>query len=140
MNTKIIISELEEFINNVDLSIIPYQKGNSLRIKNFIIRKNKSKNQYLIYNCENNSLITYTYFKISAIAIAKNLANNKNLINKILYLDNLLLKHYNDAVFYRHKIINTKDKIEKETRRIRLDVSISETDRIKQNLEDFIFN
>lgn len=138
MNTDSLIKDLEDIINSIDLSLLPYQKGNSVRIKNYIIRKNQKG--FLIYDCKTNKQVTKTHFKNSAIAIVKNLVYGKDIINSVKILDNDLLKHYNDAVFYKHKIKNTDDLFVRETRKIRLSVSVEETDRIRQNLEEFIFD
>lgn len=138
MNTETLIRNLEEIINSVDLSVIPYQKGNSIRIKNYIIRKNKTG--YLVYNCETNSPVTKTNFKSSAIAIVKKLSEGKNCTAPILALDNELLKHYNDAIFYKNFIKNNKNEIVNETRKIRLNLSIEESERIQNRLENFIFD
>lgn len=138
MNTNVLVKDLEDIINSIDLSLLPYQKGNSIRIKNYVIRKNQKG--FLIYDCKTNKMVAKTHFKNSAIAIAKNLVHGKDIIKSVKILDNDLLKHYNDAVFYKHKIKNTNDLFVKETRKIRLSVSVDETDRIRQSLEEFIFD
>ena len=43
-------NKLEQIIDeNLDKIHIPYKKGNSIRIKNYVIRK-KNENQYKIFN------------------------------------------------------------------------------------------
>lgn len=138
MNFDNVINSLEQLIDaNVDLVSIPYTKGNSIRIKNFAIRKNKTG--YAIYDCKENCFVSSLAFKLSALALAKCLAENKNYIKEIEQLDHTLLQHYNDVVFYRNTIKKTNNKFVKEIRRIRLDVSLEKVIYAKQKLEDFVF-
>lgn len=137
MNTDI-LKDLEEIIDNgLEQVVLPYSRGNSIRLKNYIIRK--SSNGYLIYNCENNKQVTRTFFKTSAVAIVKNLVEGKDITSKALKLDRELLKHYNDAVFYKQTIKTTSDRIVKEVRKARLGVTIDQSRYIRQQLDKFIF-
>lgn len=139
MNTDKIAEYLEEIINNgLEQSNIPYKKGNSIRIKNYAIR-NSSKG-YLIYDCEKNQQIARTYFKASAIAICKTLVDGNNLTTCILNLDKKLLKHYNDAQFYKNTIKKTKNEFKKEIRVARLELSVSNSETLRQNLDKYIFS
>lgn len=117
---------------------IPHVSTNSIRIKNFVIRKNK-KGDYNIFDISENRRISTTNFKHSAIALTKLLISHKP-IEKILELDRELLKHYNDSLFYRNSITNSKDIGYKEVREIRLDISIEQTRKIQKKLESYIFN
>ena len=77
-----LLSDLEEIVDKgLEDSAIPYAKGNSIRIKQYVIRK--SKVGYLIYDSSTNKQIHRTQFKSVAIAIAKNLAERRNRIDKI---------------------------------------------------------
>lgn len=138
MDTESLAKELEEIVNSVDFSIIPYQKGNSIRIKNYVIRK--TKHGYAIYDCSVNKPVTKTHFKYSAVAIARKLAQGENIVSSIQELDRMMLKHYNDAIFYKDTIRRTVDPSIKETRKIRLSLAVEETNRIRHRLEDFIFD
>jgi hypothetical protein len=129
---------LEQFINeSVSKLAIPSCRGNTVKIKNYFIRKTKTG--YIVVDTENNNQIAHTSFKTSAIAIAKSLAEGKNIINQILYLDNIILKNYNDAVFYKNVIQKSKDSQVRESRRARLEIALDRTAFAKQSLEDFIF-
>jgi hypothetical protein len=129
---------LEQFINeSVSKLAIPSCKGNTVKIKNYFIRKTKTG--YVIVDTENNNQIAHTSFKTSAIAIAKSLAEGKNIINQVLYLDNMILKNYNDAVFYKNVIQKSKDSQVRESRQMRLEIALDRTAFAKQSLEDFIF-
>ena len=91
--TTNIINDLEEIVNKgLEDSAIPYKKGNSIRIKHIVVRK--SPKGYLIYDAKENRQVVRTFFKSSAIAIAKNLAQGKNIIDKLKVYDDLMLKHY----------------------------------------------
>jgi hypothetical protein len=138
MDTESLAKDLEDIVNSFDFSVIPYQKGNSIRIKNFVIRK--TKHGYSIYDCSVNKPVTKTYFKYSAIAIVKKLVQGKDIVSSIQELDRKMLKYYNDAIFYKDTIRRTDDPTVRETRQIRLSLAVDETNRIRQHLEDFIFD
>lgn len=139
-NNKTLVKDLfdlvESKLDSLDV-VLPYQKGNSIRIKNYAIRK--SAKGYQIYDCKKNERICLTNFKISAIALAKTLAEGKNKQAEIIDIDEKLLKHYNDAVFYKNKIKTSNDYSVIESRYHRLDLTIARSKELKQNLDRFIF-
>lgn len=138
MITDSLIKHLEDVVNNgLEQSVIPYKKGNSIRIKNYIIRI--SPKGYLIYDSEQNKQIARTHFKASALAICKNLVDGVDIIGQILDLDKQLLKHYNDAQFYKHTIKKTDNQFKKEIRIARLELSVSNSEILRQNLDKYIF-
>lgn len=138
MINEVIISELEDLLEEEIRNIaIPFQKGNSIRIKNFIIRK--KSDGYLIFDCKNNKKITETSFKTSAVAIVKNLIEGKNIIYKALDLDKMLLKYYNDAIFYKNTIHKSKDRAVVYSRKARLEQAIIKSQTIKDRLNKFIY-
>ena len=61
-----LLKQLEEIVNSVDLTVIPYQRGNSIRIKHFVIRKRK--HGYRIYYRQANKQVTSYYSKAAAEA------------------------------------------------------------------------
>jgi hypothetical protein len=133
-----LIQELEDILEGEIKNInIPFQKGNSIRIKNYAIRK--KSDVYLIFDCKNNKKITETYFKTSAVAIAKNLAEGKDITYRALNLDKLLLKHYNDAVFYKNIIAKSTNKNIVYARKARLEQAIIKSQVVKENLNKFIY-
>src|SRR5210317_913901 len=82
MYSEKLLNELEEIVNKgLEEVSLPYQKGNSIRIKHIVIRK--SPKGYLIYNTKDNIQVARTQFKSTAIAIAKNLAQGSDIISKI---------------------------------------------------------
>jgi hypothetical protein len=138
MTSEKLLNDLEEIVNRgLEDSAIPHQKGNSIRIKHVIIRK--SSKGYLIYDAKENKQVVRTYFKTTAVAIAKNLAQGKDITEQAMEFDGTMLKHYNDAIFYKHAIRNTTDDAKKEIRETRLDVAIQESRRVRSLLDRYIF-
>ena len=139
MITESIANELEQIVNKgLENSPIPYAKGNSIRIKSIVVRHNPKKG-YLIYDTKNNIQIARTNFKSSALAIAKNLASGKNNTSMLLEYDKNLLKHYNDALFYRNVLKKTKDDNRAEIRVVRLEIALQATRNIRDKIDKFIF-
>lgn len=141
MISKSLVKELEAIVDKgLEDSLLPYKKGNSIRIRNIVIRHNDRKG-YLIYNIETNSQVARTHFKSSAIAIAKNLAaGNDRCVDKVLLLEGHLLKHYNDAIFYKNTMKKTNDEQVKEIRQNRLDIAIESSKSIRKKIDQFIFS
>jgi hypothetical protein len=138
MTSEKLLNDLEEIVNKgLEDSAIPFAKGNSIRIKHIIIRKSTSG--YLVYDLTNNCQLARTYFKTTAVAIAKNLAQGKNITEKVIKFDEIMLKHYNDAQFYKNSIKKSKDPVVAEIRLTRLNVAIQESKRVRNLLDQFIF-
>ena len=138
MTAENLLHDLEEIVNKgLEDSAIPHSRGNSIRIKHIVVRK--SPKGYLIYDAKENRQVTRTIFKTTAIAIAKNLAQGKDLVEQLKEYDNMMSKHYNDAVFYKHSIKKCKDALTKEIRETRLDISIQESRRVRSLLDHYIF-
>ena len=138
MTSEKLLNDLEEIVNRgLEDSAIPHARGNSIRIKHVIIRK--SPKGYLIYDAKENKQVVRTYFKTTAVAIAKNLAQGKDITEQAMEFDGTMLKHYNDAIFYKHAIRNTTDDAKKEIRETRLDVAIQESRRVRSLLDRYIF-
>ena len=138
MTTEQLLNDLEEIVNRgLEDSAIPHARGNSIRIKHVIIRK--SPKGYLIYDAKENKQVVRTYFKTTAVAIAKNLAQGIDITETAMEFDDTMLKHYNDAIFYRNSIRNTTDASKREIRETRLDVAIQESQRVRSLLDRYIF-
>jgi len=138
MNTYKLIEDLEEIVAiGLEDSAVPVVKGNSIRLKNYIIRN--SKGMYRIFDCKTNSAVAFTHYKKSALAIAKTLVEGKPAIDDIIKLDKKFLKHYNDVITYKETIKNTKDKIRKESRKARLSQSLDKAKYYSDQIEDFIY-
>jgi hypothetical protein len=138
MTSEKLLNDLEEIVNRgLEDSAMPHQRGNSIRIKHVIIRK--SPKGYLIYDAKENKQVVRVYFKSSAVAIAKNLAQDNDITDEVVVVDQMMLKHYNDAVFYKNAIKMSDDPFKIEIRETRLDVSIRESQRVRSLLDRFIF-
>ena len=138
MYSNQIIKDLDEIVNKGLEDIpLPHTKGNSIRIKHIVIRK--STKGYLIYNVRENIQVTLTMFKSTAIAIAKNLASNNDVLDKVIKIDIDMAKHYNDAVFFKHIIRTSKDQSVIEIRENRLDIAIQESSKLRKSLDRYIF-
>ena len=138
MTAENLLNDLEEIVNRgLEDSAIPHARGNSIRIKHVIIRK--SSKGYLIYDAKENKQVVRTYFKTTAVAIAKNLAQGNDITETAIGFDDLMLKHYNDAIFYRNSIRNTTDAGKREIREVRLDLAIRESQRVRSLLDRYIF-
>ena len=138
MINKQILKDLQEIIeDNLDPSMFPYQKGNSIRIGKFVIRQSRAG--YLVYDIESNRQIAKTFCKTAAVALAKSLHKGKDT-SRVLDLDKIIEKHYNDCVFYRHTIKRTKDDFKKEITTVRYEIAKSITSDAKQRLDSYIFS
>ena len=138
MTAENLLHDLEEIVNKgLEDSAIPHQRGNSIRIKHIVVRK--SPKGYLIYDAKENRQIVRTYFKTTAVAIAKNLAQGVDITETAMEFDDTMLKHYNDAIFYKNSIRNTTDASKREIRETRLDVAIQESRRVRSLLDRYIF-
>lgn len=138
MKSDTILKDLEsilekELINNP----LPVVKGNSVRIKSFVIRKNKLG--YHIYDVSDNSFVTSTSFRRSAIAIAKTLSEGSDLVDHIVELDQKALKHLNDVAVYRNTIKNHNSLTMKKSRIARLSESLDKSYEIVEQIENFIY-
>jgi len=78
--------QLEEIIiSGLERMPIPYEKGNSIRVKNIVIRKHS--NGYRIFNCKTNKFIANTFSKTASLAIAKEMAVNPNFDVKNIHFE-----------------------------------------------------
>ena len=124
---KQLAKELEEIVLHGLAQVpIPYEKGNSIRVKNIVIRKHK--NGYRIFGISNNKHLLTTFTNTAAPAIAKTVEErgNSNNIKDIIVLDNKVCKHYMDALFAKRAIEVSKDITRIEASEVKFDIA---TDR-----------
>lgn len=132
-------TELENLINNsLDMSFFPYVKGKSVRIKHIIVRETSFG--FLVFDTKENREVAKTFCKTSALALAKNIAFDRNRINEIKELDRFIQKHYNDALFFKHTIRVTKDEERKFVAETRYDIAAAKTREAKEKLDRFIYS
>jgi hypothetical protein len=138
---KQLTKELEEIVvHGLTQVPIPYEKGNSIRIKNVVIRKHK--NGYRIFDISNNKHIVTTFTKTAALAIGKTVAEHgsSNDINNIIALDNKVSKHYMDALFAKRTIEISKDTIRIEASEVRFDIATDKAWHSLAQIESYIFD
>ena len=139
MINKQIIKDLQEILEtNLDPSMFPYQKGNSIRIGKIVIRE--SRNGFLVYDIETNNQVAKTFCKTAAVAIAKSITKGRSNLQRVLELDKTIEKHYNDCVFYKYTIKKTKDDIRRDITQNRYEIAKSLTSDAKKRLDSFIFS
>ena len=139
MINRQILKDLQEIIEeNLDPSLFPYKKGNSIRIGKIVIRE--SRFGYLVYDIESNRQIAKTFCKTAAVALAKNITKGRDNTRRVLDLDKIIEKHYNDCVFYKHTIRKTKDEFKKEITINRYEIAKNITSDAKRRLDSFIFS
>jgi len=136
---KQILKELEDIVNRgLTDSFFPVVSKNSVRIKNMMVRK--SRKGYIVIDAKEGEQVAFTEFKSTALAIAKSKAKGVNNTEKLMILEQKMAKHYHDALFYENTINKTTDSFVKETRRTRLDIAQSEAERVRQQIDYFIFS
>tara|TARA_B100000214_G_C23955040_1_gene622368 strand:+ start:1569 stop:1985 length:417 start_codon:yes stop_codon:yes gene_type:complete len=128
---------LEELLNDPRyLGLIPYKKGNSIRIGKYVIRENKTG--FLIYDCEINKKVNNTHSKSAALALVKGWQEGNDKQSEILRLDRILRKYEIDSEFYKHTIKTTKDDVKRLTTETRLDIATTEIYNAKSQLISMI--
>jgi len=135
-----LIKILEEIMDaELDQSPIPVVKGNSIRIKNAIVRKNK--HGFHVFDLAEKEHIGYSHSKTTALAMAHCVATKqKESLNNIKRLDNKLSKFYNDAIFYKYTVEHTSDSIKKDAALMRFEIAIEDCWSIKEQIENYIFD
>ena len=115
--------ELEQIVTaGLQQVAIPYEKGNSIRLKYIAIRKHK--NGYKLFDCKRNAHVVTTFTKTAAIAIAKSIVENKNDMEQILRLDDKVAKHYMDALFAKRSYESSNNLTKKDSAEILFDIAM----------------
>ena len=138
MTNKTLLKDLQNLIEeNLDPSMFPYQKGNSIRIGKMVVRD--SKNGFLIYDCKDNKQVAITFSKTAALALAKSISNGTDNIDKVLDLDKTIQKNFTDALFFTNTLKITKDDFKKDITLTRLELATARTAEAKSALDLIIF-
>jgi hypothetical protein len=139
MNNSKVINDLEILINKGFAGVkLPYVKGDNIQIGKISIKKNKFG--YTIYNTDLKSKVANTYCKSSAVAIAKNLAHGKDIVNQALSLDKIIEKNFIDAMFFKNVMLTTKDDMKKDILQCRLDIATARTASARTQLDYYIYS
>ena len=138
---KELAKELEEIVvHGLSQVPIPYEKGNSIRVKNIVIRKHK--NGYRIFDISTNKHVVTTFTKTAALAIAKIVGErgNSNDIKDIIVLDNKVCKNYMDALFAKRAIEVSKDITRIEASEVKFDIATDRAWSSLAQIESYIFD
>lgn len=132
--------ELESIVTaGLEQLPIPYEKGNSIRLKFVAIRKHK--NGYKLFNTKTNSHIVTVFCKTAALAIAKLTVESRfNDIHKVTQLDSKVNKYYMDALFAKRAVESSNDPIRRESSEIKFDIAMDAAWNSIAELETFIFD
>ena len=131
--------DLEYLINkNLDTSYFPYVKGKSIRIKHIVVRETKV-GFFLVFDTKEQKEIAKMFCKTSAVALAKNIATGNGNISVIKDLDHIIQKNYNDAMFHKHTMQVTKDKIKFNVAQVRYEIAATKTRIAKDKLDTYIY-
>jgi hypothetical protein len=140
MDLSKLSKKLKQFIDRQAESIsMPIQHGNSLRIKNYVVRENSRG--FLLYDIKNHRQVATTFTKTAALAMAKQMAqNNQSVLKRIRSTDDEIHNKYNECVFYKHTIARTDEDIKRETAKIRYDIVWEDLLKLRDTLDDYIFD
>lgn len=133
--------ELEQIVTTgLEQVAIPYEKGNSIRLKHIAIRKHK--NGYKLFDCKCNAHIVTTFTKTAALAVAKSLVENNNnkTVDEILRLDDKVAKHYMDALFAKRSYESSTNITKKDSAEILFDIAMDKAWSSLGAIETFIFD
>lgn len=118
---------------------VPYKKGNSIRIKNVVMRRNGKG--YHVFNLVDKSHVMFTPSKTTALAIAHCTAHGlHHSVSDIKRLEAKLSKYYNDAIFYKYTVEHSKDEIRADSAQMRFEIAMDECMRIRDQIENYLFD
>lgn len=118
---------------------VPYKKGNSIRIKNVVMRRNGKG--YHVFNLVDKSHVIFTPSKTTALAIAHCTAHGlHHSVSDIKRLEAKLSKYYNDAIFYKYTVEHSKDEIRADSAQMRFEIAMDECMRIRDQIENYLFD
>ena len=140
MDTSRLGKTLKKFIDEqAEKYCLPIQHGNSVRIKNFVVRKNS--HGFLLYDLKTNRQVKTTFTKTAALAMANQLImDNNDTIKSILQVDDAIQSKYNECIFYKNTIARTEDDIKREVARTRYDIVWEDLLKLRDTLEDYIID
>ena len=137
MADKNIIKDLKDLINKIDATILPYQKGNCIRIGDVLVQERK--NDFTVYNVKTKKQIAILFCKTSAVALAKTLSSGRDVSRRIKALDKIIEKNYIDCMFYKNVMRKKRDQNDRDIIYIRYEIAHRKTQEAKHKLDRFIF-
>ena len=139
MTNPQLLKDFEQlFEKNLKDVLIPYQKGNAVRIGEYDVIAAPKQGSFKIKHTKSHRIEWTAFSKTAAMAYAVCLAKQLNYFRKIAELDRVLEKHYLDSVFYKN-VIRSKSNADKDAVRTRLEISTREIKAHKAKLERIIF-
>ena len=139
MTQEKLSTKLAELIDkSIQKYCLPIQKGNSIRIKHIVIRKNK--HNHLVIDMRYNKQIGTFFSKTGAVACAVYKTKNDSDVRHIVDMDRKLQEKYLECVNYKAVLQSSEDKQYKETIKIRYEIAWEDLNTIKQTLLDIVFD
>jgi hypothetical protein len=135
-----LVEGLERLLaENIEQLPIPHVTRNSIRIRHYIVRYSK-KAGCLVYDIKENEQVALMFCKTGAVALAKTLAEGTGQAKKIYTIDNIIQKHYLDAMFHRNTVLTTASETRRDIADMRYEISWSRVAEYKNKLEKIIFS
>lgn len=135
-----LLNEFEElFERSTDKVLLPYEKGNTIRIGDYAVIYAQKQNSYKIRNVKEDILLMETFSKAAAIALAVTMANNRGKTKELLDLDKIIQKNYMDGVFFKHTIKVTKDDARRFSAITRYEIAKQKTKDARSRVENILF-
>lgn len=125
------------FSESRHLELIPYVKGNSIRIGTVVVRRKKDK--FVVFDCKTNKLLGTLISKMAAIALAKSHIEGNNQIEYITKIDDEIGKHHRDSLFFRNVILKSNDELQKSVCEMRYEMSMNKISEFMAKLDSLIF-
>ena len=137
---KHLTQQLQEIIEAGLVRVpIPYEKGNSIRIKNLIIRKHH--NGYRLFNLTTNKHICTVFCKTTALAIAKLTVEKTHFdMKNIIKLDDKVAKLYMDALYAKRSMKTGDTEERRESAEVQFDIATQEAWTALAAIERYIFD
>jgi len=137
---KQLSQQLEEIIQAGLIRVpIPYKKGNSIRVKNLVIRKHN--NGYRLFDLRSNKHICTTFAKATALAIAKMTAEKQQFnLDNLLKMDDKVAKHYMDALYAKRSMKTGASVERRESAEVQYDIALHEAWTVLGDIERYIFD
>lgn len=138
------MKNLKNALNDLQLMVetgleshdLPIVKGNSIRIKNLLIRK--SSRGFVVVDTSKNKTLGITYSRIAALALTRAHLKEDRADEKIQQYDSVIEKHSNDCHFYEYHLSKAKNSIKYDIYSSRLDLSQDRINSAKRVLENYV--
>ena len=141
MTNPQIIKDFEQlFEKNLKEILIPYQKGDGIRVGEYDVIAAPKQGSFKVKHSKSSTVEYESFSKSAAMAYAVCLTKKLNYLKRIKELDSVLEKHYLDTIFYKNVLNGKCGTDTKDALRTRLEMSNREIKRNKSKLERIIFS